>query len=100
MKAIKYEKDAVLIKDGSIKAWVDVVVDDGEIYYDWNKYIFFLNRERDRALSNWQDKTINFENATNLAIETLVNFNILFLDDKNRWHYSEKYFTTNGTTII
>ena len=27
MKAIKYEKDAVLIQDGKIKAWVDIWIE-------------------------------------------------------------------------
>ena len=45
MKAIRYEKDTVLVQKGKIKAWVDVVVSKGELSYDWNKYIFFLNRK-------------------------------------------------------
>ena len=42
MKAIRYEKDAVLVQKGKIKAWVDVWIDKEEVISDWNKYIFFL----------------------------------------------------------
>jgi len=71
MKAIKYEKDAVLIKDGDIEAWVDVWVQDDDIRTEWNKYIFFTWDSKDVAQSAWQDNCDNFMEATSLAIEVL-----------------------------
>ena len=55
MKAIRYEKDTVLIQEGKKKNQgleVDVVVNDGKLYYDWNKMNLFL----------WK-KMLNFENG-------------------------------------
>lgn len=100
MKAIKYEKDTVLIQEGNIKAWVDVVVYDGNLNYDWNKFIFFLNRKEDVALRKWQDIAENFEDATNLAIETLEEVGIIYLGENDRWQVTEKYHTTKGANAI
>ena len=100
MKAIKYERDTVLIQKGKIKAWVDVVIYRGELSYDWNKYIFFLNREADIILRNWQDDAQNFDIATDLAVETLINEGIIFRDENDKWHTTEKYHTTKGAVSI
>jgi len=86
MKAIKYEKDTVLIQEGNIKAWVDVVVYDGKLNYDWNKFIFFLNRKEDVVLRNWQDNLEHFEEASNLALKTLEDAIIIYQDDNAKWH--------------
>jgi hypothetical protein len=100
MKAIRYEKDSVLIQKGSIKAWVDVVVYDGKLNYDWNKFIFFLNSKDDVVLRKWQDNIDNFEDATSLAIETLENQGIIFLDNNDKWHITEKYHIIKGAIPI
>lgn len=101
MKAIRYEKDTVLIQEGKIKAWVDVVVrDNGSLYIDWNKMIYFLNNKQDMILREWQDKAENFDNATDLAVETLLNIGIISIDDNEKWHQTEKYHTTKGSIPI
>lgn len=101
MKAIKYEKDTVLIQKGKIKAWVDVVVrDNGTLYYDWNKMVYCLWRKEDIQLREWQDKAENFEDATNLAVQTLLELGIIFLDENDKWHQTEKYHTINGAVAI
>lgn len=101
MKAIRYEKDTVLIQAGKIKAWVDVVVrDDGSLYIDWNKMIYYLYKKEDVILREWQDKAENFDNATDLAIDTLLNLGIIFIDDNGKWHQTEKYHTIKGSISI
>lgn len=101
MKAIRYEKDTVLIQAGKIKAWVDVVVrDDGSLYIDWNKMIYYLYKKEDVILREWQDKAENFGNATDLAIDTLLNLGIIFIDDNGKWHQTEKYHTVKGSIPI
>ncbi|HBK82045.1 MAG TPA: hypothetical protein DDZ41_00345, partial [Flavobacterium sp.] len=81
MKALKYEKDAVLIQDGKIKAWVDICVENGDTICDWNKNDFIMTDPNDIALKNWQDNLEHFEDATSLARETLENLGIIFQDD-------------------
>lgn len=100
MKAIRYEKDTVLVQKGKIKAWVDVVVSKGELSYDWNKYIFFLNRKEDVILSKWQDNALNFDDATDLAVKTLVKLGIIYRDKNGKWHTTEKYHSTKGSIPI
>ena len=101
MKAIQYEKDTVLIQEGKIKAWVDVVVrDDGSLYIDWNKMIYYLSKKEDVILREWQDKAENFDNATDLVVETLLNLGIISIDDNDKWHQTEKYHTTKGSICI
>ncbi len=100
MKAIRYEKDTVLVQKGKIKAWVDVVIEKDEVVCDWNKYIFYLSRKSDVILRNWQDQIENFEDATNLAIETLEKQGIIYQDDNGKWHQTEKYHTTKGSFPI
>ena len=101
MKAIRYEKDTVLIQEGKIKAWVDVVVrDDGDLYIDWNKMIYYLNKKEDVILREWQDKAENFDKATDLAVETLLNIGIISIDDNGKWHQTEKYYITKGSIPI
>lgn len=98
MKAIRYEKDTVLIQAGKIKAWVDVVVrDNGDLYIDWNKMIYYLNKKEDVILREWQDNAENFEEATSLAIETLEKIGIIYLDENDEWHQTEKYHTIKGS---
>lgn len=100
MKVIRYEKDTVLIQEGSIKAWVDVVINNGKLYIDWNKMIYLQNKKEDMILKKWQDKAENFDNATDLAVETLEKLGIIYKDDNDKWHQTEKYFTTKGSIDI
>jgi hypothetical protein len=86
MKAIKYEKDAVLIKDGDIEAWVDVWVQDDDIRTEWNKYIFFTWDSKDVAQSAWQDNCDNFMEATSLAVQTLEEEGFIYQDESGKWY--------------
>lgn len=67
MKAIKYEKNAVLIQDGKIKAWVDIWIENEDVICDWNQNNFVVTDLKDVALKNWQDNLEHFEDATSLA---------------------------------
>ena len=58
-----------------------------------------MSDPKDVVLKNWQDKTENFEDATNLAIATLEKFGIIYQDDNGNWHQTEKYHTTKGSII-
>lgn len=100
MKAIRYEKDAVLVQKGKIKAWVDVWIDKEEVISDWNKYIFFSNQKSDLVLRSWQDEVENFEEATTLAIETLEKLGIIYQEENGKWHHTEKYHTMKGAIPI
>ena len=100
MKAIRYEKDAVLIQKGKIKAWVDVVVNDGQLSIDWNKMIYYLSNKEDVILRKWQDKAENFDKATDLAVDTLLNLGIIYIDDDDKWHQTKKYYTIEGSMLI
>ena len=90
MKAIRYEKDAVLIQSGKIKAWVDVWIEKEDVICNWNKYIFILSDEEDIALKKWQENLENFEDATCLAIETLVAAKLIYQDKNAKWHSKNK----------
>lgn len=85
MEAIKYEKDAVLIKDGDIEAWVDVWVENEDLRTEWNKYIFMLNNSKDVAQSAWQDDCNNYMEATELAEQTLIDVGLLKCDEEGKW---------------
>ena len=88
MKAIKYEKDSVLIQDGKIKAWVDIWIENEDVICDWNQNDFVMTDLKDVALKNWQDNLEHFEDATSLARETLENAGIIFQDENAKWHKS------------
>jgi hypothetical protein len=100
MKAIKYEKDAVLIQDGKIKAWVDIWIEYEDVICDWNQNNFVMTDLKDVALKNWQDNLEHFEDATSLARETLENAGIIFQDENAKWHQTEKYHTMRGSIAI
>ena len=85
MRAIRYEKDAVLIKDGKIKAWVDIWIEDEDVICDWNQNIFWKTDEEDMTLKKWQDNLENFQDATSLAIRTLIQKNII-IEFENSFH--------------
>ena len=86
MKVIKYDKTAILIQDGSIKAWVDVWVENDDIICDWNQNDFIMTDPKHVALKEWQDNLRNFEDAANLAVKTLENAGIIYQDENAKWH--------------
>ena len=86
MKAIRYEKDSVLIQDGKIKAWVDIWIEDEDVICDWNQNDFIMTDPKDVTLKNWQENLTNFEDATSLALETLENAGIIYQDENAKWH--------------
>lgn len=86
MKALRYKKDSVLVLDGSIKAWVDVWIENEEIICDWNKNIFIMTDDDDVKLKKWQEKMANFENATSLARDILENAGIIYQDENEKCH--------------
>ena len=100
MKAIKYEKDAVLIQDGKIKAWVDIWIENEDVICDWNQNNFVMTDLKDVALKNWQDNLEHFEDATTISIEALENVGILYQDENGKWHQTEKYHTMKGSIAI
>ena len=83
MQVIKTEKDAVLIKDGDIEAWVDIWISDGEVCCGWNKYIF---HPADTEQQMWQDNLENFDIATSLAIEALEKEKQIYQDTTGKWY--------------
>lgn len=100
MKAIKYEKDAVLIQDGKIKAWVDIWIEYEDVICDWNQNDFVMTDLKDVALKNWQDNIEHFEDATTIAREVLENAGIIYQDENCKWHQTEKYHTMKGSIPI
>lgn len=86
MKAIRYEKDAVLIQDGKIKVWVDIWVENGNVICDWNQNDFVMTDQNEVALKKWQDNLKHFEDATSLARETLEKAGIIYQDENAKWH--------------
>ncbi len=100
MVAIKYEKDAVLIQDGKIKAWVDIWIENEDVICDWNQNDFVITDPNDVALKNWQDNLEHFEDAISIAREALENAGIIFQDENGRWHQTEKYHTMKVSISI
>lgn len=88
MKAIGYKKDAVLIQDGNIKAWVDIWIENEDVTCDWNQNDFVMTDPKDVALKNWQDNLEHFEDAISLALETLENVGIIYQDENAKWQKS------------
>lgn len=97
MKAIQYEKDAVLIQDGKIEVWVDIWVENQDVLCDWNKNEFIVTVPKDVELKKWQDNLDHFEDATSLALETLEKLEIIYQDNNAKWHTSEKYEMLKGS---
>lgn len=100
MKAIKYEKNAVLIQEGKIKAWVDIWVENEDVICDWNQNDFVMTDPNDVALKKWQDNLRHFEDATSLALDTLEKAGIIYQDENAKWHTTEKYHTIKGSIPI
>jgi hypothetical protein len=86
MQAIKFEKDAVLLKDGDIEAWVDVWVEDGDVRTEWNRYIFYLLNSKDVAQRDWQDNCDNYMEATSLAVQELEIQGLIYQDEDGKWY--------------
>ncbi len=84
-KIEKLEEDSVLIQDGQVRAWVDVWVENEEVESDWNKYFFLTDIPEDIAQSKWQSNPDNFTEATSLAIQTLVDKNIIY-EKEAKWY--------------
>jgi hypothetical protein len=100
MKAIKYEKNAVLIQDGKIEAWFDIWIEKEDIICDWNQNDFVMTDPKDVALKNWQDNLEHFEDSTSIARETLEKFGIIYQDNNGKWHQTEKYHSFKGSIPI
>jgi hypothetical protein len=86
MQVLKYEKESVLIQDGNLKAWVDVWIKNEDVNCDWNQNDFILTDPKDIVLKKWQENLENFEDATDLAIQTLEDAGIIYQDDNGKWH--------------
>ena len=86
MKAIRYKKDAVLIQDENLKAWIDIWIENEDVICDWNQNDFIMTDPKDVALKKWQDNLENFENSTCLARQTLENAGIIYQDENAKWH--------------
>jgi hypothetical protein len=100
MKAIRYEKDTVLVQKGKIKAWVDIWIENEDVICDWNQKDFVMTDPNDVALKKWQDNLENFEDATSIARETLENIGIIYQDENAKWHQTEKYHTIKSSIPI
>lgn len=94
MIAIRYEKDAVLIQDGKIKAWVDIWIENEDVICDWNQNFFIMIDPKDVALKKWQDNLDHFMDASSLAVETLVSAGIIYQDKNAKWHYAKQHEQT------
>ena len=90
MEVLKFEKDAVLIKDCQIKAWIDVWIENQDVICDWNQNMFRMSDKKDLKLKTWQDNLQNFEEASSLAVKTLEDAKIIFQDEKAKWHTNIK----------
>lgn len=100
MKAIRYEKDSVLIQDGKIKAWLDIWIENGDVISDWNQNDFDMSNPKDVSLKNWQDNLEHFEDTLSLGRETLENAGIISQDENAKWHQTEKYHTIKDSVLI
>ena len=100
MKAIRYEKDSVLIQDGKIKAWLDIWIENGDVICDWNQNDFDMSNPKDVSLKKWQDNLEHFEDTLSLGRETLENAGIISQDENAKWHQTEKYHTAKGSVLI
>lgn len=100
MKAIRFEKDAVLIQDRKIEVWIDIWIENEDVICDWNQNDFIMTDSKDVALKKWQDNLDHFEDAVSLGRETLEKQGIIFQDNNGKWHQTEKYHTIKGSFPI
>lgn len=100
MKVIKYKRDSVLIQDGNIKTWIDIWIDNEDVISDWNQNDFIMTDSNEVVLKNWQDNLEHSEKATGLALEILEKTGLFYQDENAKWHHTEKYHKTKGTTAI
>ena len=80
MRAIKYNKDTVLIKDSNIKAWVDIWIENEDVICDWQQNHFIMTNPKEVALKNWQDKLTNFEKAISARSRSVLALAQSFID--------------------
>ena len=75
MKAIKKDSTGSILIDTNkgFNVWLDVFEEDGELYADWNKYIFHLDNSNDVEIKEFQDCNDNFDICTSLAISYYEN---------------------------
>ncbi len=100
MKAIKYEKDAVLIQDRKIKVWIDIWITNDDVSCDWNQKDFIMTDPNDVVLKKWQDNLEHFEDASTLATETLEKQGIIYQDDSSKWHQTDKLHAILGSVLM
>jgi hypothetical protein len=86
MKVIKTETESVLIKAGQVEAWMDVVVEHGDVVCDWNKMTYYLDNANDMRQKAWENKPGNFEDASSLAIAALEKQGYIYQDGDGVWH--------------
>lgn len=69
-RAIKIDDTgSVLVKKGNMSLWMDIHSDsDGELYADWNKYIFFTNDAQDMKEQKFQEDIENYREFSEVAI--------------------------------
>lgn len=72
---------SVLVED----LWVDVVINDGDVECDWNKYIFNTNDADDMQIKAFQDDVSNFIDYTDVAIDFLQREGLIDQNDDATW---------------
>ena len=100
MKAIRYEKDAVLFQYGNIRYWLDIQIENEDVICVWNKYIFIITDTNEVTLKKWQENIEHFEDAANVASETLEKQCILYQDDKGKWDQTDKFRTAQDSISL
>lgn len=86
MEVIKFQTNLVQVRDGNIKAWIDVWIENDNLICDWNQNDFIITDPKDMNLKKWQDNIDNFETASALAIKTLNEAGFISQDENGKWY--------------
>ena len=90
---------SVMVEDANsnFKAWVDVYIDDNDVRWDWNQYIFHTDNSKDVFQSKMQDDMYVADYFSSEAINYLEQQGAIQQDENADWSYTDKY-KDGGTT--
>lgn len=73
MKVIKNEGLNVLIQtDKGLLIWLDGQLENEELTFEWNKYIFHLDNKKHIEIRDFQDNPENYMNCCSIAEQYLI----------------------------
>lgn len=80
---VNHEPQSVCFLVDGCHLWIDVVVYEGDVVCEWNKYIFHLLNSNDLRIRELQE--MYMEEISSLAISFLEDVNVIHQDENGVW---------------